>query len=255
VREAGAARPRGRRIAEYATREPETLQAGVPRRAEHRPITPRRGRGGLAADVLALQRQAGNRAVCRLVARAKGTGLSVQRIVANNAAPGLTNNMTADFITKHILNQAASNALVPPNTTPPRQKPDGTYVRDRTWANTDAAYQQALNRFNNIGANTTHILEIANNFPEYAPGKRMNVKRALRPEPGHVDMVVQAGWRFEKVPENLGTPGLRENVGGALPRGQEAVLRTTSASQRSARVGVRQTQINHFPGDKNPFLH
>jgi hypothetical protein len=239
-------------MAEYAAREHEPLQAGVPRRAEHRPITP--GREGLAADLLALQRQAGNRAVRRLVARAKETGLSVQRIVANHAAPGLTKNMTAEFIAKHILNQTASTALVPPNTTPPRQKPDGAYIRDRTWANTGGAYQQALNRFNNIGANTTHIVEIANNYPEYAPGKRMNVARALRPEPGHVDMVVEAGWRFEKVPANPGTPGLRENV-GALAGGQEAVLRSTSASQRSARVGVRLTQINHFPGDRNPFLH
>ena len=46
-------------MAEHAACEQETMQAGVPRRAE-------RGEG-LAAGVLTLQRQAGNRAVRRLV--------------------------------------------------------------------------------------------------------------------------------------------------------------------------------------------
>jgi len=237
-------------MGEYAAREQETLQAGVRRRAAHGRITP--AREGLAANLLALQRQAGNRAVCGLLGRAAGTGLSVQRIVANDAAPGLTDNMTGNFITRHILNQAASTVVAPQDPTPPRQKPDGTYVRDRSWANTGAAYKQALNRFNNLNATTTHILEIANNFPEYAPGKRMNAKRAPRPEPGHVDMIVEAGWRFEKVAANAATPGLSENTPALA---HEAVLRTTSASQRMARVGIAQTQINHFPGDKNPFLH
>jgi hypothetical protein len=213
--------------------EREAQPARLARRTEGSPE-----RGGLAAQVLALQRTAGNQAV--------------QRAIANSGAAGLTKNMTANFINRHILNNTASGAINPPDPVPPRLKPDGSYVRDKDWANTGNAYKQALNRFNNDNGNATHVLEIAQDYPEYAPGKRMNVARAQRPETGHVDMIVEAGWRFAKVAANGATPGLSENVGTVA---QEAVLQTTSSSQRKARVGALPTQINHFPGDKNPFLH
>jgi hypothetical protein len=79
---AGAAQPDGDRVAEHATREPEKQQAPGVARAEPGAAVQERG-SGAAAELLLLQRAAGNRAVGRLVDGAAPAGVQ-RRIEAYN---------------------------------------------------------------------------------------------------------------------------------------------------------------------------